>query len=104
MCRAHMQTFVLCPNPFGTAHHAFVRHSSNQALRSFSRIFGVFTFHSKNKSFNYIYSTQSTNMHIGIEQNLKEGTYYLFSDVNYRYANSDKKIGVMLLLVMLKFL
>ena len=56
------------------------------------------------QDFNYIYSTQSTNMHIGIEQNLKEGTYYLFSDVNYRYANSDKKIGVMLLLVMLKFL
>ena len=43
------------------------------------------------QDFNYIYSTQSTNMHIGIEQNLKEGTYYLFSDVNYRYANSDKK-------------
>jgi hypothetical protein len=30
-------------------------------------------------------------MHIGIEQTLKEGTYYLFSDVNYRYANPDKK-------------
>ena len=30
-------------------------------------------------------------MHIGIEQTLKEGTYYLFSDVNYRYANQDKK-------------
>jgi hypothetical protein len=43
------------------------------------------------QDFNYIFSTQSTNMHIGIEQTLKEGTYYLFSDVNYRYANSDKK-------------
>ena len=43
------------------------------------------------KDFNYIYSVQSGNYHIGIEQNLKEGTYYLLSDVNYRYANPDKK-------------
>ena len=43
------------------------------------------------QDFNYIFATQSTNMHIGIEKTLKEGTYYLFSDVNYRYANSDKK-------------
>ena len=43
------------------------------------------------QDFNYIFATQSANMHIGIEQTLKEGTYYLFSDVNYRYANPDKK-------------
>ena len=43
------------------------------------------------KDFNYIYSVQGGNYHIGIEQNLKEGTYYLLSDVNYRYANPDKK-------------
>ena len=43
------------------------------------------------QDFNYIFATQSANMHIGIEQTLKEGTYYLFSDVNYRYANQDKK-------------
>ena len=43
------------------------------------------------KDFNYIYSVQGGNMHIGIEQNLKEGTYYLLTDVNYRYANPDKK-------------
>ena len=43
------------------------------------------------QDFNYIFSSQSANMHIGIEQTLKEGTYYLFSDVNYRYANPDRK-------------
>ena len=43
------------------------------------------------QDFNYIFSSQSSNMHIGIEQTLKEGTYYLFSDVNYRYANPDRK-------------
>jgi len=43
------------------------------------------------QDFNYIFATQSANMHIGIEQTLKEGTYYLFSDVNYRYANPDRK-------------
>ena len=43
------------------------------------------------QDFNYIFATQSANMHIGIEQTLKEGTYYLFSDVNYRYANPDGK-------------
>ena len=43
------------------------------------------------KDFNYIYSVSNANMHIGIEQTLKEGTYYLLSDVNYRYANPDKR-------------
>ena len=43
------------------------------------------------KDFNYIYSVFNRNMHIGIEQKLKQGTYYLISDVNYRYANPDKK-------------
>ena len=43
------------------------------------------------QDFNYIFASQSANMHIGIEQTLKEGTYYLFSDVNYRYANPNRK-------------
>ena len=43
------------------------------------------------KDFNYINSVFNANMHIGIEQTLKEGTYYLLSDVNYRYANKDKR-------------
>ena len=43
------------------------------------------------KDFNYLYSVSNGNMHIGFEQKLKEGTYYLLSDVNYRYANPDKK-------------
>ena len=43
------------------------------------------------KDFNYMYSISNGNMHIGIEQTLKEGTYYLISDVNYRYDNPDKK-------------
>ena len=43
------------------------------------------------ENFNYIYSVSNANMHNGIEQNLKEGTYYLVSDVNYRYSNTKKK-------------
>ena len=43
------------------------------------------------KDFNYIYSVSGANMHIGIEQKLKEGTYYLLSDVNYRYANPNNR-------------
>ena len=42
-------------------------------------------------NFNYIFSVSNANMHNGIEQNLKEGTYYLVSDVNYRYSSSLKK-------------
>lgn len=42
-------------------------------------------------NFNYIYSVSNANMHNGIEENLKEGVYYLVSDVNYRYANPNKK-------------
>jgi len=42
-------------------------------------------------NFNYIYSVSNANMHNGIEQTLKEGTYYLVSDVNYRYSNKNKK-------------
>ena len=43
------------------------------------------------ENFNYIYSVSNKNMHNGIEQNLKAGTYYLLSDVNYRYSNPNKK-------------
>ena len=43
------------------------------------------------ENFNYIYSISNSNMHNGIEQNLKQGTYYLVSDVNYRYSNKNKK-------------
>ena len=43
------------------------------------------------KDFNYIYSVSNANMHIGMEQTLKEGTYYILSDVNYRFANPDKR-------------
>ena len=43
------------------------------------------------ENFNYIYSIYNAKPHIGIEQTLKKGTYYLISDVNYRYDNADKK-------------
>ena len=43
------------------------------------------------ENFNYIYSVSNSNMHNGIEQNLKQGTYYLVSDVNYRYSNKNNK-------------
>ena len=43
------------------------------------------------ENFNYIYSVSNSGMHNGIEQTLKKGTYYLLSDVNYRYSNPNKK-------------
>ena len=43
------------------------------------------------ENFNYIYSISNSNMHNGIEQVLKEGTYYLISDVNYRYSKKSNK-------------
>ena len=44
------------------------------------------------KNFNYITSISSNNMHLCIEQNLNIGEYFLFCDVNYRYANLNKKV------------
>ena len=43
------------------------------------------------ENFNYIYSISNSGMHNGIEQVLKEGTYYLISDVNYRYSKKNNK-------------
>ena len=44
--------------------------------------------------FNYIISTSSNKMHIGIEYNLEPNKdYYIFSDVNYRYDSSNKGIN-----------
>jgi len=42
-------------------------------------------------NFKYIKSTVSTDMHIGLEEDLKPGTYFVLCDVNYRYANSNRK-------------
>ncbi len=44
------------------------------------------------KNFNYITSISSNNMHLCVEHNLERGDYYLFCDVNYRYANSNQKV------------
>ena len=44
--------------------------------------------------FNYIISTSSNKMHIGIEYNLNpDKIYYIFSDLNYRYENKNKNHG-----------
>jgi hypothetical protein len=42
-------------------------------------------------SFKYIKSITSNDMHIGIEEDLKAGTYFILCDVNYRYVNSNGK-------------
>ena len=42
-------------------------------------------------SFKYIKSIASNDMHIGIEEDLKAGTYFILSDVNYRYVNANGK-------------
>ena len=39
--------------------------------------------------FNYIKSTYSNNIHLGIEVDLKPGKYYIFCDVNYRNETPD---------------
>ena len=45
-------------------------------------------------NFNFIGATCSTGMHISLEEkDLKEGDYYLFTDLNYRYVNSEKNHG-----------
>ena len=41
------------------------------------------------QNFNYVDSVSSKDMHICIEKKLNSGTYYLFCDVNYRYANEN---------------
>ena len=41
--------------------------------------------------FKYIDSVADNDVHMAIEVNLKPGTYYIFSDVNYRYGNPDYK-------------
>ena len=43
------------------------------------------------ENFKYIKSIASTDMHIGIEVDLKPGNYFVFCDVNYRYANTNGK-------------
>jgi hypothetical protein len=39
--------------------------------------------------FNYIKSTYSNNIHLGIQVDLKAGKYYVFCDVNYRNETPD---------------
>ena len=39
--------------------------------------------------FNYIKSTYSNNIHLGIQVDLKAGKYYIFCDVNYRNETPD---------------
>ena len=43
------------------------------------------------ENFKYIKSITSTDMHIGIEEDLKPGNYFVFCDVNYRYVNPNGK-------------
>ena len=44
--------------------------------------------------FNYLVSTSSNKMHIGIEYNLEPNKdYYIFSDLNYRYDPDNKGIN-----------
>ena len=43
------------------------------------------------ENFKYITSTASTDMHIGVEEDLKKGTYFVLCDVNYRYVNENGK-------------
>ena len=43
--------------------------------------------------FNYIASISKAEMSLCIEQTLKKGTYYLVTDINYRYANNGKILG-----------
>ena len=43
------------------------------------------------ENFNYIKSVAKTDMHLGIEEDLKPGKYYVFSDINYRYVNTNGK-------------
>ena len=42
-------------------------------------------------NFKYIKSTASTDMHIGIEEDLNPGIYYILCDVNYRFVNTNGK-------------
>ena len=42
-------------------------------------------------NFNYIDSMSTKDMHICVEQTLNKGTYYLLSDLNYRYCNTNGK-------------
>jgi hypothetical protein len=43
------------------------------------------------QNFKYIKSTTSTDMHIGIEADLKKGSYFVLCDVNYRFVNENGK-------------
>ena len=43
--------------------------------------------------YNYIASVSKAEMSLCIEQTLKKGTYYLITDINYRYANNGKILG-----------
>ena len=43
------------------------------------------------KELKYINSVADNEVHIAIEVNLKPGTYYILSDVNYRYRDPDHK-------------
>jgi hypothetical protein len=45
------------------------------------------------KDFKYMKSYAGTNMHIGVEENLSPGTYYLLCDVNYRYIDKNNNHG-----------
>ena len=43
------------------------------------------------ENFKYLKSTTGTDMHLGIEEDLKKGTYFVLCDVNYRYVNENGK-------------
>ena len=43
------------------------------------------------ENFKYIKSISSREMHLGLEEDLKVGTYFVLCDVNYRYVNEKGK-------------
>ena len=44
------------------------------------------------EKFNFIQSISGTDMHLCVNIGIDKGTYYLISDINYRYVNINKKV------------
>ena len=44
------------------------------------------------EKFNFIQSVSGTDMHLCVNIGIDKGTYYLISDINYRYVNINKKV------------
>jgi len=44
------------------------------------------------EKFNFIQSIAGTDMHLCVNIGIDKGTYYLISDINYRYVNINKKV------------